>query len=217
LSIVHSKRRRIPRRRFHALRIDTLLVLALVAALASAFPSAAELRASRPRATPPPAIDLRLAPSEPSGLLTFEPSNLFSPTVFAFGSDGFLPSDDSVPEQEAAAAARRPWAPPGHAASADEPLPVPLPESALAARLAPSPRPVSGRRRAPASAAPAAPAPVRPSGEMTLFYDPGAALPTVVVDAPGLAPSEIPALEARAFAMRLPPAETSRVVRVPVP
>jgi hypothetical protein len=52
---------------------------------------------------------------------------------------------------------------------------------------------------------------------MTLFYDPGAALPTVVVDAPGLAPSEIPALEARAFSMRPPPAETSRVVRVPVP
>ena len=52
---------------------------------------------------------------------------------------------------------------------------------------------------------------------MTLFYDPGASLPTVVVDAPGVPPSEIPALEARAFAMRLPPAETSRVVRIPVP
>lgn len=192
-------------------------MLALVAALASAFPSAAELRASRPRVVPPPAIDLRLAAPEPSNLRAFEPSNLFSPTVFAFGSDGFLPSDDSVPEQEAAAAARRPWAPPGRAASADEPLPVPLPESALAARLAPSPRPFSGRRRAPAAAAPAAPTSARPAGEMTLFYDPGATLPTVVVDAPGLAPSEIPALEARAFAMRLPPAETSRVVRVPVP
>ena len=199
------------------MRIDTLLVLAFAAALAAAFPSAAELRASRPRAVPPPAIELRLATGDPSAFLPPGPPATFSPTLFAFGADGFLPSDDSVPEPEAATEARRAPQPPGAAASADEPLPVPLPESALATRLDPSPRPFSGPRRTPAPAAAEPAAPARPAGEMTLFYDPGAALPTVVVDAPGLAPSEIPALEARAFSMRLPPAETARVVRVAVP
>jgi len=218
LSASRTNRRRIPRRRFHALRIDTLLVLAVGAVLALAFPSGAEWRASRPRTAAPPAVDLRLLPSEPSNLRTFEPSNLFSPTIFSFGSDDFLPPDDSVPEPEAAAAARVAPPPPGRAASADEPLPVPLPDSALAAHLGPADRPFSGPRPRPAAPpASADAASARATGSMTLFYDPGASLPTVVVDAPGVPPSEIPALEARAFAMRLPPAETSRVVRVPVP
>lgn len=225
---MHSRRRRIPRRRFHALRIDTLLVLALGTVLALAFPSGAEWRASRPReADRPPAIDLRLLPpgeprdredGGPPARPAVGPSGLFSPTIFSFGSDGFLPPDDSVPAPEAAGAARQPPPPPGRAASADEPLPVPLPDSALAAHLGPADRPFSGPRPRPVPPpAETNAAPARGAGAMTLFYDPGASLPTVVVDAPGVPPSEIPALEARAFAMRLPPAETSRVVRVPVP
>ena len=217
MSSPHSRRRRIPRRRFHALRIDTLLVLALVAALAFAFPSAAAFRASRPRTAPPPAIALDFAPCVPSDPGTPGPSSLFSPTLFSFGADGYLPPDDAVPEPGAAAEARRAPSPPGRAASADEPLPVPLPESALTAHLGPAEGLFSGPRPRPARPAATNAAPARAAGSMTLFYDPGAALPTVVVDAPGLPPSEIPALEARAYSMRLPPAETSRVVRVPVP
>jgi len=210
LSASRTNRRRIPRRRFHALRIDTLAVLAFGAVVALAFPSGAEWRASRPREAPPPAAAFRLVPA--GG----EPSELFSPTLFSFGAEGFLPPDGSVPAPEAADAARAAPPPPGRAASADEPLPVPLPDSALAAHLGPAPRPFSEARPAPPAALAAVPA-ARAPGEMALFYDPGASLPTVVVDAPGLAPSEIPALEARAFAMRLPPAETSRVVRLPLP
>lgn len=190
-------------------------MLLLWAALLAAFPSAAALRASRPRESPPPAIGLRLEPTEPSGLRAIGRSCLFSPTIFPFGADGFLPEDVDVPEPDAAVAARRVPPVPGRAASADAFEGVPLPESALTTRLEPSPRPFS-EPRPPASAPPAAAAP-RSKGTMTLFYDPGFALPTVVVDAPGLAASEIPAIEAAAFARRDPPAATSRVVRLPVP
>ena len=219
MSASRTNRRRIPRRRFHALRIDTLLVLAFGAVLALAFPSGDEWRASRPRKAPPPETAFLLSPALPGppDRGTAEPPDLFSPTLFSFGADGFLPNDDGVPEPEAAEAARKAPSPPGRAASADEPLPIPLPESALTAHLGPADRPFSGPRPRPEPSAAAPAAPARPSGTMTLFYDPGAALPTVVVDAPGVPPSEIPALEARAFSMRLPPAETSRVVRVPVP
>ena len=215
MSATPSKRRRIPRRRLHALRLDTALVLLLCAALFAAFPSGAAFRASHPRAVPPPAIDLRLEPPEPSGLRDSEPPDLFSPEVFPFGADGFLPSGGDVPEPDAAVAARRVPPVPGRAASAESFEGVPLPESALTARLGPSPRPFSEPR--PAAAAPAPAAAPRSKGTMTLFYDPGVALPTVVVDAPGLAASEIPAIEAAAFARRDPPAETSRVVRLPIP
>ena len=218
MSIPHYKRRRVPRRRFHALRIDTLLVLALGAVLALAFPSGEEWRASRPREAPPPETVFLLSPAPPGppDRGTAGPAGLFSPTLFSFGADGFLPPGDGVPEPEAAEAARKTPQPPGRAASADEPLPVPLPESALTAHLGPADRPFSEPRPRPAPSAAAPAAAARGTGSMTLFYDPGAALPTVVVDAPGVPPSEIPALEARAFALRLPPAETSRVVRLPL-
>ncbi|MBQ9726723.1 MAG: hypothetical protein IJV65_04380, partial [Kiritimatiellae bacterium] len=74
-----SRRRRTPRRRFHALHADVLLVLALAAALAAALP------AMRAAATVRPVPGGFSAAALPPGAGPAE-DGVASPLLFAFGA-----------------------------------------------------------------------------------------------------------------------------------
>ena len=193
------RRRRIPRRRFHALHADVLLVLALAAALAAALPA---MRAARPERPVPGGFS---AAADPGGAAPAA-DGVSSPLLFAFGAEpdplrARLP--DAPPPPESVLAARPAWDPPPPAPSA---VPAPgdgapagrpaLPVSSLLADLAPA-APLFSARRPP----PPAPPENEPAGPVSVARFRGApdAPPAAVVDAPGADPARLRKLEADAY------------------
>ena len=223
-----ARRRRIPRRRFHALRIDTLLVLAATGLLVFAFPRPSAFRPPAPK--PPPygpaaaGAETGRAPSGPASIrFSILPSRLsspasarfFSPTLIPFGTDGYLPGLAALPEPDAAIDARRPLAPPETAPAPPVHLRLPIPVETLEARLSQAPGlfpvavqpvrfPRHPRRRA-------------PRGEALLFPSSDGTAPTVFLDTAGDPALDTASLLSRAFELRLPPSSTNETaVRVPL-
>ena len=223
-----ARRRRIPRRRFHALRIDTLLVLAATGLLVFAFPRPSAFLPPAPK--PPPygpaaaGAGTGRAPSGPASIrFSILPSRLsspasarfFSPTLIPFGTDGYLPGLAALPEPDAAIDARRPLAPPETEPAPPVHLRLPIPVETLEARLSQAPGlfpvavqpvrfPRHPRRRA-------------PRGEALLFPSSDGTAPTVFLDTAGDPALDTASLLSRAFELRLPPSSTNETaVRVPL-
>ena len=223
-----ARRRRIPRRRFHALRIDTVLVLAATGLLVFAFPRPSAFLPPAPKPAPygPAAAGAEAgrAPSGPASIrFSILPSRLsspasarfFSPTLIPFGTDGYLPGLAALPEPDAAVDARRPLAPPETAPAPPVHLRLPIPVETLEARLSQAPGlfpvavqpvrfPRHPRRRA-------------PRGEALLFPSSDGTAPTVFLDTAGDPALDTASLLSRAFELRLPPSSTNETaVRVPL-
>lgn len=204
MSTPHS-RHRVPRRRFHALRLDILLVLFVAGLLVCALPSFRSLRAPAGAA---PSFPIVLFSDAPAAPVADDP---FNPERIAFGEGG-LPDMAELPPPDAVSDALRPLPPPAPPSALGPERPaVGLPVAALRSSLSPAP-PLFAR---PDPAAAPSPAPA-PGGTATLFYDAGSPLPTVLVDAPGASPALVRAAEAAALARKPPAASTSVIVRLPL-
>ena len=189
-----ARRRRTPRRRFHALHADILLVLALAAALAAALPA---MRTARPVRPVPGGFSAAAGP-EGAGPAA---DGVSSPLLFAFGAEpdsARVRLPDAPPPPESALAGRPAWDPPAAvpAAAADAAPPRPaLPVSSLLADLTPAAPLFSEPRPPPPPPLPEEP----PPPAVVRFRGAQDALPAAVVDAPGADPARLRKLEADAY------------------
>lgn len=202
MSPVRSGNRRTPRRRFHALHADILLVVALAAALAAALPA---MRVASPERPVPGGFSAAVAPE---GAGAAEGCSVASPLVFAFGArpDAAAAPLPAVPGAAASGIALRPaWEPFAGAADAasaaaaapDAGARLPLPASSLLSDLSPAAPLFSEPRPAPPAPPPAPPA---EASSVARFRDGPDAPAVVVVDAPGADPARLRELEAAAYA-----------------
>ncbi len=192
---------RTPRRRFHALHADILLVVALAAALVAAWPA---IRVAAPVRPVPGGFSVAAA-AEPGAA---PGASVASPLVFAFGAepDPALSPLPEMPPPPPSDFARRPaWQPPAPsadptaaAAAATGAGPRPsLPVSSLLSDLSPATPLFSTPRPSPPAPPPAPPA--EPASVVRFRAAPDAP-PVVLIDAPDADAARLRQLEAAAYA-----------------
>lgn len=214
-----AKRRRIPRRRLHWLRIDIVLVaLSFAVSPLLLAPALPRLRAVAPKG-PTPSFSIAILPP---GSVPAIPPEPFAPSLAglpgpesaeAAARDG-LPTPTDVPPPSAST-------PPSYPVTR---TPVPAepnsPRDALSTMIPPGgiPPPSAG------AFATIEPLPTIPqtgaangSGEVFLFRSAGQTIPTVVVDSPDLPPSAVSAIERALLSTRREPVATDSVERISLP
>ena len=194
-----GSRSRTPRRRFHALHADILLVVALAAALAAAWPA---VRVAAPVRPVPGGFSVSAA-AEPGAA---PGASVASPLVFAFGAEpdpALAPLPDTPPAPASDLASRPAWEPPAPLAASPGSAGVAgasrlaLPVSSLLAGLSPATPLFSEPRPVPPAPPPAPPA--EPTSVVRFRAAPDAP-PIILVDAPDADASRLRELEAAAYA-----------------